>query len=169
APLVVRGLPEPSSFARSPTTPSRQTVRGRSRQFAGSPPPERRLRSSVAQTVVVAAGGTPVSVDGQPARRVRLHVVDLAVRGGDVAELMKALAVAHLDRAAGRAGEDAPARAEVPHPVGTVEHHAFHPTNLEPPHQAPRRDDSALSPLTDAAGEGLLAHEHGEQRLRQAG
>src|SRR5205823_2331060 len=61
------------------------------------------------QTVVVAAGRPAVVLDGGPARRVRLHVVDLAVLGATVAERMEALPVAHLDGAGDGAGEEAPA------------------------------------------------------------
>jgi hypothetical protein len=46
---------------------------------------------------VIAAGQPAVVLDGGPAGRVRLHVVDLAVLGGNLAELMEALPVAHLD------------------------------------------------------------------------
>src|SRR5437762_14050565 len=83
-----------------------------------SPPPRRRLASSVTQTVVVAAGQPAVVLDGEPAHRVRLHVVDLALVGTTLAELVEALPVAHLDRAAGGAGEQAPAHADVLDPVG---------------------------------------------------
>ena len=117
---------------------------------------------------MVAAGQPAVVLDGGPARRVRLHVVDLAVAGGTVAELVVALPVAHLDGPAGGAGEDAPAHTDVLHPVGPVEHHPLHPRLTEPGQEAPGGDDGAVGQLADAPGEGLVAHEHTEQRLGEA-
>src|SRR3954469_9783786 len=98
----------------------------------------------MAPAVVVAAPWPPVAGDGEPARRVRLDVIDFAVVGADVAELMEALAVADLDGAPGAAGEEAPPHAHVDDPVGRVEHHSLDPRLVEPAHQAAGRDDRAV-------------------------
>jgi hypothetical protein len=55
----------------------------------------------------------PVVLGGRPSRRPGLDVVDLAVLGGDVAQLVEAFAVAHLDRPSRGPGEDPPAGADV--------------------------------------------------------
>ena len=56
--------------------------------------------------VVIAARRAAVVVGGGPARRPRLHVIDLGVFGGHVAEGVEALAIAYFDRSAGRAAEE---------------------------------------------------------------
>src|SRR5438270_10030021 len=65
---------------------------------ATAPPGRRWLRSSVALPVVEAARRAAVGLGGLPAGRVGNDVVDLAVLGGEVTELMEALAVPELHR-----------------------------------------------------------------------
>ena len=60
------------------------------------------LRSSVALSVVEGACGAAVVLGGLPAGRVGHDMVDLAVLGGQVAELLEALPVAELHRLARR-------------------------------------------------------------------
>src|SRR5687768_6771967 len=68
----------------------------------------RRWWSSVAEEVVVLAGGSAVGLVGDAMGTPGLDVVDLAAVGGDVAGVVVAELVADLDEVAEGAGEGAP-------------------------------------------------------------
>src|SRR5436309_4231459 len=77
---------------------------------------DRGLRSSVATAVVEAASQSPVVLGGQSAGGPGLDVVDLTVVGGNVAELVEALAVSDLHGPAGGAGKQPALLAHVDDP-----------------------------------------------------
>src|SRR5262245_31386737 len=106
----------------------------------------------MAVAVVVASSGAAVVVGGEAAGGVGLDVVDLGVVGGDVAELVEALSIAHFDGATGGAGEDPSADADVLDPVGAVEHDPLDPGVVEPTGNAARRDDGAVGQLAHPPG-----------------
>src|SRR5947209_6220242 len=93
------------------------------------------------------------SVVSPPA--VALDVVDLAVLGGEVAEVMEALPVPHLHGPAGGACEQASAHAHVDGPPGPLEDHPLQPGRIQVGKQAPRGDHGQVAA-------------HGDPRRRRA-
>lgn len=77
-----------------PAAPAAPPVR---RRAAAGSTPWRRIRWPIAAAVVEPTRSAPVALRRPPARRPRLDVVGLAAAGGHVAQLLEALAVAHLD------------------------------------------------------------------------
>ena len=83
------------------------------------------LRSSVPVEVVEGAGGAAVGLGGLTAGRIRDDVVDLAVRGRQIAEGVEAFPIPELHRSAGGAGEEPSLHAHVDDAGRAVEHDAF--------------------------------------------
>jgi hypothetical protein len=97
----------------------------------------------VTQPVVEPAGHPAVVIDGARAGGSGLDVVDMAIAGRFVAELVEALPVPDLDRPAGGPGEHAPAQADVSDAVGPVDHDPLHPRLAEPGQRRPGGYDAA--------------------------